>query len=175
MSSSTSIILVESIESIIIPIRGQKILVDADLARLYGVPTKRLNEQVKRNIKRFPADFMFELSPEEKKELVANCDRFTNLHHSTVLPKAFTEHGVLMAANVLRTEKAFEVSVQIIRAFVRIRQMLTTTPDLAKKIEEIENRLAKHDQEFKDFHDLLLPLIGMNLANKRKIGFKPKD
>ena len=173
MSNSKAIAPMVTIDSLILPLRGQKIIIDADLARLYGVETKRLNEQVKRNIKRFPEDFMFKLTGEEKKELVANCDRFASLHHSTTSPNAFTEHGVLMLANVLRSTKAFEVSVQIVRAFVRLRQMVVAVPDLAKKLEDIEARLASHDQEFKDFHDMILPLLMVNMSAKKKIGFNP--
>jgi len=101
--------------------RGHRVMVDADLAGLYGVETKVLNQAVKRNIRRFPEHFMFELAPEEKKELVTNCDRFLNLRHSTASPKVFTERGVLMLVNVLKSDRAVAMSIQVIEAFVRLR------------------------------------------------------
>ena len=108
-------------------------MLDADLAELYGVSTKRLNEQVKRNHERFPADFMFQLTEEEKAQVVANCDHLNRLKFSPVLPHAFTEHGALMAASVLSTPRAVETSVFIVRAFVRLRQILASTHGAAPK------------------------------------------
>lgn len=119
---------------------------DADLASLYGVSTKRLKEQVRRNLDRFPADFMVEFSTEEKSEVVANCDHLKNLKFSPYLPYAFTEHGALMLANVLNSEKAVRVSVQIVRTFVRLREMLASNAGLARKLEALEKR---YDQQFK--------------------------
>lgn len=107
-----------SIEPRILTLRGQKVMLDRDLAELYGVPTYRLNEAVKRNSKRFPAHFMFQLSRQEKQELIANCDRFKTLKHSTVLPYAFTEHGVAMLSSVLNSERAIQINIQIIDAFI---------------------------------------------------------
>ena len=106
MTAKESLTRVERIERLILVIRGQRIMLDADLARLYGVSTKRLNEQVKRNRERFPARFMFQLTAEEKAEVVANCDHLRNLKFSPVLPNAFTEHGAIMAATVLNTSRA---------------------------------------------------------------------
>ena len=112
----SSIIPVEVIAEKIFEIRSQKVMIDADLAKLYGVPTKRLNESVKRNAKRFPEDLMFQLSMQERDELVANCDRFTNMKHSSALPHAFTEVGVAMLSSVLNSETAIQINLQIIRA-----------------------------------------------------------
>ncbi len=126
----------------IITVRGQPVMVDADLACLYGVTTKALNQAVKRNGDRFPGSFMFELDRDEKRELVTNCDRFHNLRHSTVLPKAFTEKGVLMLANVLKSPRAIDVSIAVIEAFVRLRASLLAAPDLVEKIARIEGKLA---------------------------------
>jgi hypothetical protein len=106
-----AIIPVERIEHAILLIRGQRVMLDADLARLYGVSTKRLNEQVKRNRDRLPEDFMFQLTPDEKAEVVANCDHLQRLKFSPALPYAFTEHGAIMVASVLNTSRAIEVSV----------------------------------------------------------------
>ena len=110
-----SVNLQETIEAKIFIIREQKVMIDRDLAILYGVSTKRLNEQVKRNIQRFPKDFMFVLSMQEKNELVANCDRFITLKHSTVFPYAFTEQGLAMLSSVLNSERAILVNIQIMR------------------------------------------------------------
>src|SRR5208283_8076 len=133
MSPENEVIRVGIIEERILFIRGEKVIIDADLAELYGVPTKRLNEQVKRNIDRFPADFMFQLTIKEKEEVVANCDHLERLKYSPTLPYAFTEHGAIMAASVLNSPKAVEVSVFVVRAFVKLRQLAGEHRELAKK------------------------------------------
>jgi hypothetical protein len=125
MVDEKSIVPAGKIENRILLIRGEKVIIDADLAEFYGVATKRLNEQVKRNVNRFPADFMFQLTKEEKSEVVANCDHLKNLKYSKTLPYAFTEHGAIMAASVLNMQRAIEVSVFIVRAFVKFRQFIT--------------------------------------------------
>jgi len=121
---SGGIIPIERVQDRILLVRGQKVIIDADLAVLYGVNTKRLNEQVKRNRKRFPQDFVFQLSESEKDEVVANCDHLERLKYSPSTPYAFTEHGALMAATVLKTEQAVQVSVYVVRAFVQLRRLL---------------------------------------------------
>jgi len=123
---------VERIEQAIFLIRRQKVMLDADLAILYGVPTKALNQAVKRNERRFPPDFMFRLTKKEKNELVTNCDRFERLKHSSALPHAFTEQGVAMLSSVLNSERAIDVNIEIIRAFVRLRQMLSAHKDFER-------------------------------------------
>jgi hypothetical protein len=117
------------------------------LAVLYGVRTKRLNEQVRRNRKRFPGDFMFQLTNQEKEELVANCDRFKVLKHSTVNPYAFTEQGVAMLSSVLNSERSILVNIAIMRTFVKLRQVLATHKELAHKLNELERKIEKHDEE----------------------------
>src|SRR5438552_16891680 len=112
------IVPLERIERLIYIIRGQKVMLDVELAALFGVSTKRLNEQVKRNRSRFPLDFMFRLTPQEKNEVVAICDHLQSLKFSSTLPHAFTEHGALMLASVLNTRRAVEVSLFVVRAFV---------------------------------------------------------
>jgi hypothetical protein len=124
----------ERIERSILLIRGQKVMLDADLARIYHVPTKRLNEQVKRNRCRFPDDFMFQLTVEEKAEVVANCDHLRPLRFSPTLPYAFTEYGAVMLASVLNSSVAIAASVQVARAFVKLRELLATHKDLARKL-----------------------------------------
>ena len=113
MPEKKSVIPVEKIERRILLIRDEKVIIDADLAEFYGVQTKRLNEQVKRNKKWFPADFMFQLSTDEKQEVVANCDHLSKLKYSKTLPYAFTEHGTIMAASILNSSRAIEISVFI--------------------------------------------------------------
>jgi len=122
----------------ILVIRGQKVMIDSDLAEIYSVTTKRFNEQVRRNINRFPADFMFQLTVEEKAEVVANCDHLANLKYSPHLPYVFTEHGAIMAASVLNSPKAVDMSVFVVRAFVRMREILSTHKQLAEKLQELE-------------------------------------
>jgi len=124
MSRELNIMDSNNIQNRIFTIRGLQVMVDRDLAELYGVENKRLNEQVKRNIERFPEQFRFQLTIEEKNELVANCDRFESLKHSTVLPHVFTEQGVSMLSAVLRSETAIKVSIQIMDAFVGMRKFI---------------------------------------------------
>ncbi|MFZ3116635.1 MAG: ORF6N domain-containing protein [Syntrophales bacterium] len=122
MDGKKLIIPTEMIERSIIQLRGQKVMLGADLAILYGVATKRLNEQAKRNLNRFPTDFMFQLTQEEKEEVVANCDHLKNLKYSHTLPYAFTEHGAVMLASVLNSPAAIDVSIQVVRTFNRLRE-----------------------------------------------------
>ena len=160
------------IENRILLIRGEKVIVDADLAQFYGVPTKRLNEQVKRNKARFPKDFMFQLSAEEKAELVANCDHLEKLKYSRNLPYAFTEHGAIMAASVLNSKRAVEVSVYIVRAFVKIRRMIAEHKELSRKIVQIEIHLADHDEQIIELIRAIKQLLKPEPPpKKRRIGF----
>ena len=122
-ASSLAPVLLPCIEGRILVLRGLKVMIDADLATLYGVPTRRLNEQVKRNRDRFPGDFMFQLDAAEKAEVVANCDHLAKLKFSKVLPYAFTEHGAIQAANVLASPQAVEMGIYVVRAFVRMREL----------------------------------------------------
>ncbi len=143
---STELIPTEPIETLILLIRGKRVIFDADLARLYGVPTKALNQAIKRNMARFPSDFMFVLSTEEKNELVTNCDRFENLKHSSVLPNAFTDYGAIMAANILNSQRAAEVSVYVVRAFVKLRELVRSHSTLEGTLNELEHKIATHDE-----------------------------
>ena len=146
MGKRKLVVPVERVEETILYIRGQRVILAADLARLYGVTTKRLNEQVKRNRDRFPEDFIFQLSTKEKAEVVANCDHLSNLKFSRTRPYAFTEHGAIMAASVLNTPRAVEASIFVVRAFVKLRQMVAAHKDLEKKLAALER---KYDKEFK--------------------------
>jgi hypothetical protein len=172
MPSDRAIIPVSHIERRIILVRGHKVIIDADLAQFYGVSTKRLNEQVKRNKSRFPEDFMFQLNLREKSEVVANCDHLSRLKFSKSLPYAFTEHGTIMAASVLNTRRAVEVSVFIVRAFVRLRKAILEHKDLAYHIAILERRLADHDQQILSLVTAIKQLIGTEpVPKKRRIGF----
>ena len=115
----------------------------------YGVTTKRLNEQVKRNALRFPADFQFRLTLTEKSELVAKCDRFENLKHSSVMPFAYTEHGAVMIASMLNSPIAVEASVQVVRAFVRMRRIRALDKDLSRRLERLERKVDLHDSDIR--------------------------
>ena len=131
-TTSTASALLPRIESRIVVIRKRRVMVDADPALLYGVTTRRLNEQVKRNAARFPGDFMFQLDAHEKTEVVANCDHLAKLKFSEVLPYAFTEHGAIQVANVLAMPQAVEMGIFVVRAFVRMRELMTP-PDPPKR------------------------------------------
>jgi hypothetical protein len=174
MDSNNLTIPPELIEQRILLIRGQKVIIDADLAALYGVTTKRLNEQVKRNKERFPTDFMFQLNPTEKQEVVANCDHLTSLKFSRNSPYAFTEHGAIMAASVLNTPHAVDVSVLVVRTFVKLRQIMSTHKELRHKLAELEHRLEDHDGAIRNLisaiHQLMEP---PTTSNKPPIGFAP--
>jgi hypothetical protein len=140
----------------ILVLRGERVMLDADLARLYGVTTKALNQAVERNTDRFPPDFMFRLNSREKSELVTNCDRFLTLRHSTAPPRAFTEHGAIMAATVLKSPRAVAASVMVVRAFVRLRQMLASHKELSKRLDELE---SKYDGQFAVVFDAIRELM----------------
>lgn len=137
------------VENRIISLRDTQVIVDRDLALLYGVDTKRLNEQVRRNIERFPESFRFQLSKSEKDELVTNCDRFKSLKHSSALPYAFTEQGVAMLASVLHSETAVQVSIKIMEAFVTMRHYLLTNAHILQHLEQVDRKLLENDQKFK--------------------------
>ena len=147
MPDKKSLSKIISLENRILTIRGKKVIIDADLAELYGTTTKRLNEQVRRNRERFPDDFMFQLSKEEKDEVVANCDHLAKLKFSSFLPNAFTEHGTLMAANVLNSPVAIEASLYIVRAFIKMREFILENKEISLKLGELEQRVAEHDEE----------------------------
>ena len=140
---TTTILPIEKIETLIIDIRGQQVMLDRDLATLYGVETKRLNEQVRRNIERFPKHFRFQLSDYETNELVANCDRLHNLKHSNVNPFVFTEQGVAMLSTVLHSETAVRISIQIMDAFTAMRHFISSHAQIFQRMEIMErNQLA---------------------------------
>ena len=176
MVSRESLVPMERIERAIFVIRGQKVMLDADLAELYGVLTKVLNQAVKRNKERFPVDFMFQLTKEEKDEVVTNCDHLKRLKFSPTLPHAFTEHGAIMLATILNSPVAVQASIQVVRAFVRLRQMLASNVDLARKLDTLER---KYDAQFKVVFDAIRQLMTPPEPKRQQIGFihkkKEKD
>lgn len=135
----------EKIDRAIIMIRGEKVMLDADLAALYKVQTKVLNQAVKRHRGRFPDDFMFQLTKDEKEKVVTNCDHLKNLKYSPYLPYAFTENGAVMLANILNSAVAVEASIHVVRAFIRLRKMLASNAALARKVKSLEK---KYDEQF---------------------------
>lgn len=172
MNGQTAVIPAEPIERAILSIRGEKVMLGSDLADLYGVETKALNQAVKRNLDRFPPDFMFQLTATEKNEVVTNCDHLKHLRFSSNLPYAFTEHGALMLANVLNSERAAQTSVQVVRAFVRLRQMLASNAELARKLDALEK---KYDRQFKIVFNAIRQLMSPPPEPKRReIGFHVK-
>lgn len=163
MKRKLSVISRIPLEKRILTLRGEKVILDSDLAELYGVSTKRLNEQVKRNADRFPADFTFLLTDGEKAGVVANCDHLSRLKFSPVLPRVFTEHGAIMAANVLNSSQAIQMSVFVIRAFVKMRAALNDTRELAKKLaaleQELKGRLDVHEAAIVDVLQRIMTIL----------------
>jgi hypothetical protein len=172
MGKKRSLVL-EEIEPMILTIRGLKVMLDADLARLYGVTTKQLNQQVKRNGARFPGDFLFTLTAEEKMEVVTNCDHLRRLKFSPALPNAFTEHGTIMAASILNTPRAVEMSVYVVRVFVKLRQVLLDHRELALKLAELEQKVEGHDDVIRGLVAAVRELMAPPAEPKRgRIGFR---
>jgi hypothetical protein len=170
---ATSIVPVEHVQSKILLLRGRKVILDSDLAVLYGVPTKRLNEQIKRNIERFPADFMFQLTADEVallKSQIATSNRGRGGRRYR--PYAFTEHGAIMAASVLNSERAVQVSVFVVRAFVRLRQMLTPYKELAAKLDRLEQKVGDHDKDILAIVEALRLLMPPPDEPKEPFGFR---
>ena len=172
--ANTEITVTETIENRIFTIRGQKVMIDRDLAELYGVKTMVLNQAVKRNIKRFPNDFMFKLTNDELKELITNCDRLQNLKHSPTTPHAFTEQGVAMLSTVLNSETAINVNIQIMRAFVKLRQLAIEHKDLQQQILELRHYFIQYTQDTNYEIDKINQAIDllMDRTKPAQIGFK---
>lgn len=168
-----SIVTAEAIENKIYLVRGQKVMLDSDLAELYEVPTKVLVQAVKRNIKRFPRDFMFQITNQDvvglRSQIVTS-----RLEHGgrRYTPYAFTEHGIAMLSSVLNSDRAIEVNIQIIRAFVKLREMISSNKELAKRLDELE---MKYDSQFRAVFDAIRELMIPTEEDKRKIGFLAKE
>ncbi len=183
--NKTALVAIEAIASRIVVLRGQRVMLDADLAALYGVTTKRLNEQGRRNLERFPSDFMFQLKNQEIAILRSQFATSSSDARSLAwggrryTPHAFTEHGALMAPMVLNSPRATEVSVYVVRAFVELRDMLVAHKELAKRLDELESRLerklATHDQAIAGILDAIRQLMAPEPTKKRRIGFVQND
>jgi hypothetical protein len=168
MPKTLAMVPVERIQSRILLIRGHKVMLDRDLAVVYGTTTKALNQAVKRNADRFPADFMFQLTRQEKHEVVTNCDHLRRLKFSPALPYAFTEHGAVMRASVLNSPVAVQASIQVVRAFIHLREILATHKELARKLAELEQ---KYDKQFKAVFDAIRELMAPPKKERKQIGF----
>ena len=171
MAGSKAIIPQGRIERAILIIRGQKVMLDADLAGLYGVSTRVLNQAVKRNRSRFPSDFMFRLTKGEKEEAITNCDHLRKLRFSPSLPNAFTEHGAIMLASLLNSHRAIEVSVHVVRTFVRLREMLSTHKEVSRKLSELEKKVEGHDEHIRALFQAIRQLMAPPDKKQRRIGF----
>jgi len=181
MKSELSLIPAYRIERVIYLIRGQKVMIDKDLAELYGVPTKVLNQAVKRHKDRFPEDFLFQLTTQEAKQwwLGVMKDRlrsqFVTLkpgHHIKYPPHAFTEHGILMLSSVLNSERAVQVNIQIMRTFIRLRQILASNAELQRRLNDLEK---KYDAQFKVVFDAIRQLMAAPERPPKKIGFQLRE
>jgi uncharacterized membrane protein len=170
----TAIDSVQRIEEMIFLIRGQRVMLDADLAKIYGVTTKRLNEQFRRNIKRFPKDFAFQLTNQELTVLrsqIATASK-RNIRH---VPIAFTEHGALMLGNILNSKTAVEASIRVVRAFVWIREQLTANKELSQKLNELESRVGEHDGAIANLFEAIRQLLNPSEKPQREIGFHIRE
>jgi hypothetical protein len=167
------------VETAIIVVRAQRVMLASDLARIYGVETRVLNQAVQRNIDKFPEDFMFRLTRREAEEIPASRSQAVILKRGQnvkYLPFVFTEHGALMAANVLRSKRAVEMSIYMIRAFVRLREHIAANHAILKRLAEIDKTLLQHDTALRDIYQKLLPLLQPPPEpSKRKIGFLVKE
>ena len=184
MEKNVAVIPVERIERLIFLIRGQRVMLDRQLAVLYGVSTKVLNQAVKRNKGRFPEDFMFQLTTQEARvwwaDVMAPRLRSQNVtlkhgQHIKYAPYAFMEHGILMLSSVLNSERAVQVNIEIMRAFVRLRQVLSSHRELARKLEELERHFRNHDEQIQTIFDAIRQLMTQPEPNRKKIGFHLKE
>jgi len=165
---------IDPVLPLILVIRDQRVILDSDLASLYGVTNKRLKEQVRRNRERFPSDFAFQLTKMEKMEVAANCGHLEKIKYSRWLPYAFTEHGAIMAANVVNSKRAVEMSVFVVRAFVQMRESLATTGELRARIDELELRTNDHDDEISAIIETIRRLVDSGASGPKRIGFRSR-
>jgi phage regulator Rha-like protein len=175
MTTSSAAIMEEKIVDKIHWVRGLKVMLDKDIAELYGIETKRLKEQVNRNLNRFPFHFMIELTKEEYDSLRSQNAALKQGAHTKYLPYAFTEHGILMLANVLKSGRAIEMSIKIIDVFVKLREMLLTHTDILLKLELLEKQVVQSSEEIQTIFEVLKQLFNPPQEPRRRIGFKPDD
>jgi phage regulator Rha-like protein len=170
--SKSPAVLAKRVESRILLVRGLRVILDSDLAELYGVEVRSLNQQVKRNARRFPDDFVMQLTPEETANLKSQNVIPSSRHGGRrTLPYAFTEHGAIMAASILNSERAVEMSIFVVRAFVRMREALAANQQILAKLEELENRVESHDANIQGLIDAIRELMEPLPATGRRIGF----
>ncbi len=175
MTKKKALVPIESIVRKIIFLRSEKVLLDRDIAELYGVETKVLKQAVRRNIKRFPSDFMFELTKEENLSLRSQNVTLKRGQHSKYLPFVFTEQGVAMLSSILNSEWAIEVNIAIMRAFVQLRRMISSHDKLARKLAELEQHLESHDEQIQAIFEAIRQLMAPPETKKKKIGFIVKE
>ena len=176
----TLIVPEEIIMSKIYLIRNKKVMLDLDLAGLYGIPTYRLNEQVKRNLKRFPDDFIFKLTMKEKKEVIAKCDNLARLRFSPHLPYAFTEYGAVMLASILNSDRAIAVNIQIVRVYAKMRHLIESHSEILRKLEELQRNDSTQDQQILLIFEYLKQLEqarkeDQKFKERKRIGFKRSE
>jgi phage regulator Rha-like protein len=171
--NKTAIVLAKRVSSKILVLRNQKVILDSDLAELYGVPVRQLNQQIKRNTQRFPADFCFAITADEYENLRSQNVISSPTHGGRrYLPNAFTEHGAIMAATVLNSKRAIEMSIFVVRAFVQMRQAMAKNQHIVSKLAELEARLDSHDAEIQDLVEAIRELVTPLPANDRPMGFE---
>lgn len=173
-SETADLVSLARVERAIHVIRGQKVLLDSDLAEMYGATTGRLNEQVRRNLDRFPEDFMFQLTAVEANSLRSQIATLKagRGQHRKYLPNAFTEHGAVMLASVLNSPQAVEASIFVVRAFIRMREMLGAHKELAAKIAELDRRVGQHDVSIRSLVQAIRQLMAPVAGKTKRIGFK---
>lgn len=167
--------IIESVEDAIHLIRGQRVMLDSDLAQIYGVELKRLNEQVRRNRRRFPKDFAFQLARQEFTNLKSQFATSSSHGGRRKLPWAFTEHGAIMLASVLNSEVAIDASVRVVRAFVHLREMISANAELARKFSDLERRLDTHDEQIAQLFAAIRQLLAPAAQKKKEIGFHVRE
>lgn len=168
----SNLIAPEKIENNILLIRGKRVMLDKDLAELYGVETKRLKEQVRRNKDRFPEDFMFQLNKEEVYSLRSQFATLKQGQHFKYFPYAFTEQGVAMLSSVLHSKRAIQVNIQIMRIFTKLREIIARNKEIEQRLSQLENKTGKHDKEIQSIFEAIRQLIlPQTVKPKRKIGF----
>jgi len=172
MGDKKALVPAEAIVTKILFLRGEKVLLDRDLAGLYGVETRVLKQAVRRNIKRFPEDFMFELTEDENRALRSQSVILKRGQHSKYLPFAFTEQGVAMLSSVLNSDRAIEVNIAIMRAFVQLRKMISSNEELARKLEKLEHKIEKQDEDIGLIFEAIRELMTPPDTPPKKIGFK---
>ena len=175
MNNQTSLIQPEQIEQVILLIRGQRVMLDRDLAALYGVTTGNLNKAVERNAERFPPDFMFQLTADEAEALRFQFGSLKRGQHFKYLPQVFTQEGVAMLSSVLRSPRAVQVNIAIMRVFVRLRATLALHKELAHKLAELERKIEGHDTSIRTLFDAIRELAAPPATPRREIGYHVKE